>query len=79
MAPTPTNGLALVCRAVDLSSVDPSAAKTIAYTVEGELRGSPFFDAAGTALLGSITPDETTRTITFGINVGLTNVPNLNQ
>jgi type IV pilus assembly protein PilM len=75
---TSTNSITLVCRAVNLSSVDASATPGIAYAVESELKASPFFDPQGTALLGNIVPDEVTGTFTFGITVALTNSPNLN-
>jgi type IV pilus assembly protein PilM len=72
------NTITLVCRAVNLSNVDPTATTVIAYTVENQLKASPFFDPQTTALLGNIVVDETTGTFTFGIAVGLTNAPNLN-
>jgi type IV pilus assembly protein PilM len=71
--------ITLICRAVNLSNVDPSATTVIAYTVESELKASPFFDPRKTALLGNIVTDEATGTFTFGIIVGLTNSPNLNM
>jgi type IV pilus assembly protein PilM len=77
-AASPANALNLVCRAVNLSNVDPTATTVIAYTVENELKASPFFDPKTTALLGNIVTDETTGTFTFAITVGLTNIPNLN-
>jgi len=36
-----TNVITLVCRAVNLTSVDPSAMSEIAYAVEKELQASP--------------------------------------
>jgi type IV pilus assembly protein PilM len=77
-AASPANTITLVCRAVNLSNVDPTATTVIAYTVENELKASPFFDPRTTALLGNIVTDETTGTFTFVIAVGLTNLPNLN-
>jgi hypothetical protein len=77
-AANPANNLTLICRAVNLSYVDPTATTVIAYTVENELKASPFFDPKTTALLGNIVTDETTGTFTFGITLGLTNTPNLN-
>jgi type IV pilus assembly protein PilM len=71
------NIITLVCRAVNLSSVDPSATTEIAYAVESELKASPFFDPKTTALLGNITADESNGTFTFGITVALQNPPNL--
>jgi type IV pilus assembly protein PilM len=77
-AASPANTITLVCRAVNLSNVDPTATTVIAYTVENQLKASPYFDPRTTALLGNIVTDETTGTFTFGIAVGLTNSPNLN-
>ncbi len=77
-AANPAGTITLLCRAVDLSNVDPSAMTTIAYEVESELKASPFCDPKGTALLGNITKDESNNTFTFGVAVTLTNAPNLN-
>jgi type IV pilus assembly protein PilM len=77
--PISNNTITLVCRAVNLSSVDASASPGIAYAVESELKASPFFDPRGTGLLGNIVTDEASGTISFGIAVTLTNSPNLNQ
>jgi hypothetical protein len=66
-----TNVINLVCRAVNLSNVDPSANSEIAYAVENELKNSPFFDPKTTQLTGQITPDEANGTFTFGITVAL--------
>ena len=74
----PAEVLTLICRAVDLTSVDPSATTEIAYAVESEFKSSPYFDPKGTGLLGNITRDESNRTFTFGITVTLTNAPVLN-
>jgi type IV pilus assembly protein PilM len=68
---TPGNSINLVCRAVNLSNVDPSAISEIAYAVESEMRASPLFDPKTTALSGQITPDDATGTFTFGLNIGL--------
>jgi hypothetical protein len=67
----------MVCRAVNLSSVDPSATSEIAYAVERELKASPFFDPKGTVLLGNIITDDSNGTFTFGIAVALQNPPDL--
>ncbi len=49
--------ISLVCRAVDLTSVDPSANSEIAYAVENELKSSTnYFKPEATALTGQITP-----------------------
>jgi type IV pilus assembly protein PilM len=63
----------LICRAVNLSNVDPSANSEIAYAVENELKASPVFDPKTTQLSAQITPDETTGTFTFGVTVALKN------
>jgi len=70
---TPSNTITLVCRAVSLSNVDPSANSEIAYAVESQLKNCPIFDPKTTALAGNITPDEATGTFTFGVTVTLQN------
>jgi type IV pilus assembly protein PilM len=65
--------ITLICRAVNLSSVDPSANSEIAYAVESELKACPVFDPKGTQLSGQITPDDSNGTFTFGIAVALLN------
>jgi hypothetical protein len=67
---TPIN---LICRAVDLSDLDPSANSEIAYAVEKELQACAIFDPKTTQLTGQITPDPATGTFTFGITVMLQN------
>jgi type IV pilus assembly protein PilM len=57
----------MLCRAVDLSSLVPSANKDIAYATERVLQEDPMFDKAGTSLQGDITQDPTTGTFTFYI------------
>jgi type IV pilus assembly protein PilM len=74
-AAQPADGsvIALVCRAVDLTSVDPSANSEIAYAVENQLKTSTnYFKPEGTALTGQITPDAN-GTFTFGVTVTLVN------
>ncbi len=66
---TPIN---LICRAVDLSAIDPSATSEVAYAVEKQLQACPIFDSKTTQLTGQITPDPN-GTFTFGITVTLTN------
>jgi type IV pilus assembly protein PilM len=75
--PNPSSTLTLVCRAVNLSNIDPSANTDIAYTVLNELQANPLFDPKATQLRGDITPDDATGTFTFGITVGLQNPLNL--
>jgi type IV pilus assembly protein PilM len=70
-----TNGvIALVCRAVNLTSVDPSANSEIAFEVERELKSATnYFDPKTTSLTGQMTTDEASGTFTFGLTVGLVN------
>ena len=81
MAPPPSdNGtlaqgtpITLVCRAVNLTSVDPSANSETAYAVENQLKNSPVFDPKTTQLSGQITQDDANGTVLFGITVTLVN------
>jgi type IV pilus assembly protein PilM len=66
---TSTNYVVLVCRAVNLTSLDPSANSEIAYAVENELKNCPLVDSKATQLTGQITPDESNGTFTFTVNV----------
>jgi type IV pilus assembly protein PilM len=61
--------ITLICRAVNLTSVDPSANSEIAYAVENEIKNAPLVDAKATALTGQITPDDANGTFTFTVNV----------
>ncbi len=65
--------ITLVCRAVSLSSVDPSANSDIAYALQNELQASPYFDPKATQLSGEIKADDASGTFTFGISVALKN------
>ena len=69
--------ITLVCRAVSLSSVDPSANSDIAYALQNELQASPYFDPKTTQLSGEIKADDASGTFTFGISVALKNPLNL--
>jgi type IV pilus assembly protein PilM len=69
--------ITLVCRAVSLSSVDPSANSDIAYALQNELQASPYFDPKATQLSGEIKADDVSGTFTFGISVALKNPLNL--
>jgi type IV pilus assembly protein PilM len=80
MAPPPlTQGAAggstiqIICRAVDLSSIDPSANTDIPYAVQNVMSHSTMFDPKGTVLSPTITADPATGTFTFGITVALAN------
>jgi type IV pilus assembly protein PilM len=61
----------LVCRAVSLSQIAPSANTDIAFAFENELRNCPLFDPKETQLAGQIEADETSGTFTFGVTVVL--------
>jgi type IV pilus assembly protein PilM len=70
---SPAMAVNVVCRAVNLSAVDPSANSEIAYAVESELKACPIFDSKATQLTGQITPDDSNGTFTFGITLMLQN------
>ncbi len=72
-APVPGSVITILCRAVNLSSIDPSANTEIAYEVENQLKAVPIFDPKSTQLTGQITPDDATGTFTFGVTVTLLN------
>jgi hypothetical protein len=74
---TATNTITLICRAVNLSSVESAANTEIAYAVLKAFQEDPLFDPKTTQLRGDITPDDVTGTFTFGITVGLQNPLNL--
>ena len=62
----------LVCRAVDMTSLAAAANGGIAYAVNAEIgTRTNYFDATGTALSGTLSPDPTTYTFTFDITVKL--------
>jgi hypothetical protein len=65
----------IVCRAVDLSSLPglSDANTTIIYTLENELKASPLLEPKDTQIVGSITPDEATRTFTVTFLLSLKN------
>jgi hypothetical protein len=65
--------ITLICRAVSLSNIDPSANSEIAYAVENELRNSSYFDPKATQLTGQISTDDSSGTFTFGVSVALKN------
>ena len=70
-----TNGIiTLICRAVNLQNVDPSANSEIAFEVEREMKSATnYFDPKTTSLTTPIVPDEASGTFTFGLSVGLIN------
>ena len=64
-----TNLVTMVFRAVNLTSLDPSANSEIAYAVENEIKNSPMVDPKATQLTGQIVPDDANGTFTFTVNV----------
>lgn len=64
-----TNAIVLVCRAVSLNAVDPSANPAIAYAVESEIKASTFVDPANTQLSPNISPPDPDGTFSFMVNV----------
>jgi len=70
-----TNTITLLCRAVSLQNVDPSANSDIAYAVQNELQACKSFDLKTTTLQGNISPDGPDGTFTFGVNVTLATPP----
>ena len=68
-----TNGIiSLVCRAVSLTSVDPSANSQLAFEVERELKSATnYFDPKTTTLNAQISADDANGTFTFSLSVGL--------
>jgi type IV pilus assembly protein PilM len=72
-AQAPGSVLTLVCRAVNLTGVDPSANSEIAYAVESELKSSTnYFDPKTTQLTGLISQVDA-NTFTFGVTIALLN------
>jgi hypothetical protein len=63
------NPITLVCRAVNLTAIDPSANSEIAYAVENEMKNSPLVNPQATQLNGEMTPDDVNGTFTFTVNV----------
>lgn len=69
--PPPENVIKLVCRAVSLSAIAPSANIDIAFAFENELKTSSLFDPKETQLGGLIEVDDVTGTFTFGVTIVL--------
>jgi type IV pilus assembly protein PilM len=64
----------IVCRAVNLSSVDPSANSEIAFEVERELKSATnYFDPKFTSLTQQMPTEDASGTFTFGLTVALAN------
>ena len=70
-----TNGVInLICRAVNLTSVDPSANSEIAFEVERELKSATnYFDPKLTSLTQQGPTEDASGTFTFGLTVVLVN------
>ena len=66
-----TNVITLLCRAVSLTSVDPSANPEIAYAVGDAIKNSPVVDPKSTQVVGQISPDDADGTFTFTVSVTL--------
>ena len=64
-----TNVITLLCRAVSLTSVDPSANPEIAYAVGDAIKNSPVVDPKSTQVVGQISPDDADGTFTFAVSV----------
>ena len=64
-----TNDITLLCRAVSLTSVDPSANPQIAYAVGDEIKNSPVVEPKTTQVIGQISGDDANGTFTFTVNV----------
>jgi type IV pilus assembly protein PilM len=64
-----TNVITLLCRAVSLTSVDPSANPEIAYAVGDAIKNSPVVDPKSTQVVGQISPDDADGTFTFTVSV----------
>jgi type IV pilus assembly protein PilM len=63
------NPITLVCRAVNLTAIDPSANSETAYAVENQMKNSPLLNPKTTQLNGEMTPDDANGTFTFTVNV----------
>jgi hypothetical protein len=62
--------ITLVCRAVDLTQMDPTADNTeIVYAVERELKAAPVFDPKTVQSAAQISPVDAAGTFTFTITV----------
>ena len=72
-ASSTNNVITLVCRAVNLTSLDPSANTEFAFAVQNEIKASPMVDAEATQLSPQLTPDDSNGTFTFTVNVVLRN------
>ena len=68
-----TNTITLICRAISMTSIDPSANRDIAYAVQDEIKASPLVDPKLTLLDGNIVPDDSNGTFTFTLKVALLN------
>jgi len=72
-APGEIDTISLVCSAVSLAGLDPSADQEIAFAVEDELKKCPAFDPRTTQISTQISPVGPDDTFTFGVTVSLQN------
>jgi hypothetical protein len=71
-AAPPGAKITLVCKAISLSTVNPTANTDIAFALENALKQSTnFFDPQTTGLQGQINVDEEKGIFTFGVNLVL--------
>jgi len=70
-AHAPESVINIVCEAVDLTYLSPSAKQDIVFALESELKACPLFDSAGTQLnsMPGITENPTKGTFTFGATI----------
>jgi type IV pilus assembly protein PilM len=72
-----TNSITLICRAMDLSSVDSAANNEIVYAVERQLKASPAVDPKSVQPSPSISPVDANGTFMFSIMFAPQNPLNL--
>jgi hypothetical protein len=70
-AAPPGSKITLLCKAISLSAVNPTANTDIAFALEKALKNSELFDPQGTSLQGQINVDEDKGIFTFGVTLVL--------
>lgn len=79
-APTDSNAITMICRAVDLSGVDSGADQEIVYSVERQMKAATVFDPKSVQTSQQISPvDPTTGTFTFTVTLTPQNPLKLTQ
>jgi hypothetical protein len=63
--------ITIICKAISLTAVNPTANTDIAFALEKALKNSELFDPQGTSLQGQINVDEDKGIFTFGVTVAL--------